>query len=449
MQVGSINDVEKACLMRVYLWWFDYVEKGFTQMIYNEFNELKLSALGFGAMRLPVKDGRIDESETQLMVDYAIEQGVNYFDTAYPYHGGESETVIGRCLGRYPRGSWYLATKYPGHQISSSYDPADVFETQLKKCGVDYFDFYLMHNVCENSLGVYDDPKWGIWDYFIEQKKCGRIKHLGISSHARPETLKVILEKFGEHIEFCQIQLNYLDWTLQDARRKCEILNEYNVPIWVMEPVRGGKLASLPEASVRSLKALRPEESIASWCFRWLLRIPGVTMILSGMSDMAQMKDNIKTFSEGEPLSDGEFDMLLETAENLKDSLPCTACRYCCEGCPAGLNIPMLIEAYNDVRFSASGTTVSMFMDSLPADKLPSACIGCGACAAICPQGIDIPAALADLTERIKTLPNWGAICKEREEAARRMSLFIPVRSKQKSCKTCNTSCMGRLHGDV
>lgn len=391
----------------------------------NDFKGISLSRLGFGAMRLPLnEDGSINEELTQQIVDYAIANGVNYFDTAYPYHGGYSELVIGKCLKKYPRESFYLATKYPGHQISSSYDPADVFETQLKKCGVDYFDFYLLHNVCENSLGVYEDARWGIVDYFVRQKELGRIKHLGFSTHANPETLRIILDKFGEHMEFCQMQLNYLDWTLQDAKTKCDILNEYNIPIWVMEPVRGGKLANLNEEQMAMLKAIRPDESAAAWAFRWLMDIKGVTMILSGMSDMEQMKENIETFSNGETLSGEETELLYRLAETMKNSLPCTGCRYCCDGCPMGLDIPKLISYYNEVRFSTGGTTVSMYLDSLPEDKRPSACIGCGACAAVCPQGIDIPAAMQDFADTVPKLIDWGKVCKEREEAAKRMKSF-------------------------
>lgn len=390
-------------------------------MKYKDFRDCRLSALGFGTMRLPLNaDGSIDEAATAQMVDYCMEHGVNYFDTAYPYHGGFSETVVGRCLAKYPRESYYPATKYPGHQISSSYDPADVFETQLKKCGVDFFDFYLLHNVCENSLAVYEDEKWGIVDYFVKQKELGRIKHLGFSTHANSETLRVILDKFGEHMEFCQIQLNYLDWTLQDAKTKCEILAEYNIPVWVMEPVRGGRLANLTPEQTASLKKLRPDESVASWAFRWLMTIPGVTVILSGMSDMNQMKDNIATFEKYGGLSDRECDAVLDIAEQLKNSLPCTGCRYCIEECPMGLDIPKLISSFNDVRFSTGGTTVSMYIDSLPDDKKPSACIACGACAQVCPQKIDIPKAMADFCEIIPKLANWTAISKEREEAAKR-----------------------------
>ena len=381
----------------------------------------ELSALGFGCMRLPVREDKsIDQTELERMVDYALEQGVNYFDTAWPYHGGHSELAVGKALRRHPRDSWFLADKYPGHQISARYDPADIFEQQLEKCGVEYFDFYLLHNVYENSLGVYQDPRWKILPYFLEQKERGRIRHLGFSTHARPDTLETILDWMGDKAEFCQIQLNYLDWTLQNAREKVRILEERGIPVWVMEPLRGGKLAALSGEDTARLRALRPEESTAAWSFRWLQRIPGVQMVLSGMSDFAQMQDNVATFSGGPAQTDGEAALLEEIAEGLKNALPCTRCRYCCEGCPMGLDIPMLIHAYNDIRFSSS-MTVPMQFDALPAEKKPSACIGCGACAAICPQKIDIPAALADLAEILKTRPSWADMCREREEAARKL----------------------------
>ena len=387
------------------------------QMVLGE----KLSRLGFGCMRLPVKaDQSIDSEELDRMVDFAIEHGVNYYDTAWPYHGGRSELEIGRSLKRYPRDSWFLADKYPGHQIASRYDPADIFEQQLEKCGVDHFDFYLLHNVYENSLGVYQDPRWNILPYFLEQKKNGRIRHLGFSTHARPDTLAAFLDAAGDSMEFCQIQLNYVDWTLQNAKEKYEILTQRGIPVWVMEPLRGGKRAQLSDADAEKLHALRPDESTASWAFRWLQSLPNVRMVLSGMSSFDQMRDNVATFSGGQAQTEAECALLMDIAEGLKNALPCTRCRYCCEGCPMGLDIPMLIHAYNDIRF-ASSMTVPMQFDALPEEKKPSACIGCGACAAICPQKIDIPAAMADFARILADKPSWAELCRQREEAARRL----------------------------
>ncbi|MBR1497109.1 MAG: aldo/keto reductase [Oscillospiraceae bacterium] len=390
-------------------------------MVYNDFQDLSLSRLGFGAMRLPLlEDKSIDVTQTEAMVDCALARGVNYFDTAYPYHGGLSEVVLGRALARHPRDKWLLASKYPGHQIAERYDPAAIFEEQLQKCGVEYFDFYLLHNIYENSFGVYTDPRWGILEYFKEQKRLGRIRHLGFSSHARPDTLEKILDWGGGSFEFCQIQLNYLDWTLQDAKAKYELLTARNIPVWVMEPLRGGRLASLSGEDEAALRALRPGESTASWAFRWLLNLPNVKMVLSGMSDIAQMEDNVKTFSGGAAQTTEEAALLDRIAEGLKNALPCTRCRYCCDGCPMGLDIPMLIHAYNDIKFGG-GMTVAMQFDALPEDKRPSACIACGACAAVCPQSIDIPAALAQLDEKLKAAPSWAELCRQREEAAKKL----------------------------
>ena len=390
-------------------------------MIYRNFKDLQLSLLGFGTMRLPMKDGEIDEEQTLEMVDYALKHGVNYFDTAYGYIEGRSEIMIGKALKNYPRESFYLATKFPGHQISETHYPAEIFENQLKKCQVDYFDFYLLHNVYEESIKVYDDPKWGIMDYFIEQKKRGKIKHLGFSSHGRLPNLKEFLDKYGEHLEFCQIQLNYLDWTLQKAKEKYELLEKYNIPVWVMEPVRGGRLAKLSEPMENKLREISPDRSTASWGFRWLMGLSNIRMILSGMSDMQQMTDNINTFSSEDLLTKEESDMLLDFAEGIKNNVPCTACRYCCDGCPKGLDIPSLLSLYNDARFQPS-VTISMTMESMEPEKLPSACIACERCSHICPQKIDVPKHLKAFAEMLPSLPSWAQICKEREEANKKLA---------------------------
>ena len=393
-------------------------------MKYIDFQGKKISLLGFGAMRLPTlgKDDAIDYAEAERMIDRAMEAGINYYDTAFPYHGGNSEIVTGKVLSKYPRESYYIATKYPGHQVLESYNPAEVFEEQLKKCGVEYFDFYLLHNVSESSIGVYLDERWGIVDYFMEQKRLGRIKHLGFSTHGLPENLEEFLEAVGDKMEFCQIQLNYLDWSLQRANEKCALLQKYNIPVWVMEPVRGGKLVDkLPASAKDRLKELRPDESVASWCFRWLMTLPNMGVILSGMSTMGQLEDNIRTFSEGRPLTDTEVEELYGIAESLKSNIPCTACRYCVDVCPMGLNIPMLIEVYNDLRY-APGVNSASKIEFMPEDKRPTACIGCGACTKMCPQNIDIPKAMIDFSRLLETIPSWKAICAERAEAARKLA---------------------------
>ena len=393
-------------------------------MLTNDFQGLALSRLGFGAMRLPLLPGRkeptaIDEAQVDAMVDYAMAHGVNYFDTAHPYHGGLSERVLGRSLARYPRRSWYLADKYPGHQIAQRYDPAAIFEEQLERCGVDYFDFYLLHNVYENSIQVYMDPQWGILDYFVEQKRLGRIKHLGFSCHGGLPTLARFLDYCGDKMEFCQLQLNYLDWTLQQGREKYDLLTARGIPVWVMEPIRGGRLAALTGGQMDALRRLRPQDSAAAWALRFLQGLPNVKMILSGMSSLEQMVENVDTFTQDRPLTEAEAAALLELAEGMKDAVPCTACRYCCDGCPMGLDIPAMIAACNEARFALS-SNVRMRFDALPEDKRPAACIACGKCSRTCPQGIDVPAVLKELAQAMEKIPDWAQVCREREEEARK-----------------------------
>ncbi len=388
-------------------------------MIYRNFKDIKLSLLGFGAMRLPLNaDGTVDEKTTKEMVALSMEKGVNFYDTAYPYHSGESERIMGEILENYPRDSYYLATKYPGHQITKpndpNYDPKAVFEEQLKKCRVDHFDFYLMHNVYENSIQDYTDPDWGIMDYFIEQKRQGKIKYLGFSTHGGNEVVEHFLDLYGEHLDFCQIQLNYLDWTLQDAKAKYEMLTERGIPVWVMEPVRGGKLAALDNDSEAFLKEFRPDDSIASWSFRFLQQLPNVTMILSGMSDLSQVQDNLRTFETEKPLSEKETNTLLEIAEKMKDSIPCTSCRYCTDSCPVGLDIPFLLNMFNEIRVVPSVNSY-MRLDALGPDKQSSACIKCGKCVKMCPQGINIPELMEAFTETLSKLPTWESICHQRD----------------------------------
>ena len=373
-------------------------------MVYKEFQDKKLSALGFGAMRLPVSDSipgtPIDEEKTEEMVDFALRHGVNYFDTAYGYHDGTSEVVMGKVLGKYPRDSYYLATKFPGYDLSNMDKVDTIFEEQLGKCGMEYFDFYLLHNIYEKNIDPYLDPKYGIMDYLLKQKENGRIRHLGFSAHGRYDTMKRFLEAYGDKMEFCQIQLNYLDWKLQDAKAKVELLNEYHIPIWVMEPLRGGKLAELSAENEAKLHALRPEEAVPAWAFRFLQSIPGVTMVLSGMSNRDQLEKNIATFAEDRPLNEEEMTAILEAADSMLDVLPCTACRYCVSHCPKGLDIPTLLSRYNETRF-VNGLITHMAVDALDEEKRPDACAGCHSCEAVCPQQLEIAGAMKDFVRKL------------------------------------------------
>ena len=237
----------------------------------------------------------------------------------------------------------------------------------------------------------------------MEQKKNGRIRHLGFSCHGAMPVLKRFLEAYGKDMEFCQLQLNYIDWTFQGGKEKVDLLNEYRIPVWVMEPLRGGRLARLSEKEAAPLKAMRPDETIPAWAFRFLQSIPNVTMVLSGMSDLEQMKANLDTFQTEAPLNEKEMDGLMEVAGGMvsQTALPCTACHYCVSHCPKGLNIPELLALYNEHSFTGGGFLAPMALSAIPQDKWPSACIGCRSCEKVCPQQLKISEAMSDFTAKL------------------------------------------------
>ncbi len=374
-------------------------------MIYKEFQGLQLSALGFGAMRLPTTDGddtKIDEAAAAEMVDYAMSHGINYYDTAWGYHGGNSELVMGRILKKYPRDSFYLASKFPGYDLSNMDKVEEIFKKQLQKCGVEYFDFYLIHNVCEMNIDAYLDEKHGIYAYLTAQKEAGRIRHLGFSIHGSYDVLKRFLDVYGSAMEFCQVQINYLDYEFQNAKEKVKLLNELQIPIWVMEPLRGGRLAALRKEEVEVLKSMRPEETPIGWAFRFLQTVPGVVVTLSGMSNLTQLQDNLHIYETEQPLQEQEMDTLLAMARSMTGGLPCTSCHYCTSHCPQGLDIPKLLGLYNEHSFTGGGFLAPMVLQTLPQEKRPEACIGCRSCEAVCPQQIKISEALADFAEKLK-----------------------------------------------
>ena len=378
-------------------------------MYYNEMAGLRVSALGMGNMRLPKVEGeneKINREKAQEIIDYAMSHGINYYDTAYRYHGGESELFIGEALKKYPRESFFLASKFPGHMMvkkeggvvgftsglagwPDSTVPG-VFEEQLKKCQVDYFDFYLLHNLNENSLPMYDDEELDIIGYLKKQKELGRIRHLGFSSHAvSAATIDEFLTKHEGVFEFVQIQLNYLDWKLQDAMSKYEVIAKHGLKVVVMEGIRGGRLANLPEEQMAKLQAVRPEDSAARWALRFLQSLPAVSVVLSGMSSIEQIVENTETFAQPDPVNEDEKALLFEVADSMLSWVPCTACRYCTEGCPMELEIPKIIAAYNAVKNGEQSKKYDP--DKADPSMDPRRCIGCGACMAICPQNIAIP----------------------------------------------------------
>ncbi len=373
-------------------------------MIYKTFQGKKLSALGMGCMRLPMKENKIDMAETRKMVSYAMEKGINYFDTAWGYHDGQSELVMGEVLSEYQRDKFYLASKFPGYDLSNMGKVKEIFEKQLEKCRVDYFDFYLFHNVCELNIEQYlDDERYGTYTYLIEQKRCGRIKHLGFSAHGNFDTMKLFLEAYGKDMEFCQLQVNWLDWEFQNAREKVELVKSYGIPVWVMEPVRGGSLVNLGDEYSAKLKQYRPNATNAEWAFRFLQSLD-VVVTLSGMSSFEQIKQNIATYENEMPLNDDEMNMLVSIAREMtgKDTIPCTSCRYCTAHCPKGINIPFMIKLYNEHIYSGGGFIAPMALASFNKDKTPSACIGCRACEAVCPQNIKISEMMSDFVSKLK-----------------------------------------------
>ena len=375
-------------------------------MLYKNLNGVELNALGLGCMRLPQKSENgadIDEVALGEMVDYAISKGVNYFDTAWVYHQGKSEEFIGRALAKYPRESFYVATKFPGFSADFWGRGKEIFEEQLRRLGMDYVDYYLIHNVSEYNVEQYmDTEKYGDVEYMISEKKAGRIKHLGFSTHGTLATMKKFLDKYASEMEFCQIQLNYLDYKLQSAKEKIELIRSYGLGVWVMEPVRGGRLAALEPEYAAKLDALRPGVSAPEWAFRFLQTIPEVVVTLSGMSNMQQLSENIETFESEKSLNAAEWQAVMEIADDMiaKKTLPCTSCRYCTPYCAQGLEIPQMIKLYNAQMYPENVGEVRAQIKAMPDEQKPSACIACRACEDVCPQNIKISEMMAEMAKR-------------------------------------------------
>lgn len=353
-----------------------------------------MPALGFGMMRLPEKDGVIDHEHVCRMVDLYMKAGMNYFDTAYIYHGGKSEVAAREALvKRYPRESFMLATKLPGWEIHCAEDVERIFNDQLEKAGVDYFDFYLLHSI-EEGYNYEVHEKYNCFEWGLKKKAEGKIKHFGFSYHGSPELLEQILDKHPE-TEFVQIQLNYLDRTNPVVRSQSlyDVLHDRNIPIIVMEPVRGGMLAEMDPAIEARFKAVHPDKSVASWALRYVASLPGVMTTLSGMSTEEQMIDNIKTFTDFEPITDEEFKIINDVTQELLsvEQIGCTSCRYCCDGCPQKIIIPDVFRTINTLRRYPDDWRAKNYYESyLKRAGDPATCIGCGQCERVCPQHLPI-----------------------------------------------------------
>ncbi|PKM62557.1 MAG: Fe-S oxidoreductase [Firmicutes bacterium HGW-Firmicutes-21] len=364
----------------------------------------RVSLLGFGFMRLPIKENdpsKIDDKTAFEMVDYAISKGINYFDTAYMYHDGMSELFVSRALKKYPRDSYFLADKLPLWSLKSIDDVQSIFDEQLRKCGVEYFDYYLMHAMAKGRFEK--AVKLGIYDKLKEYQRQGRIRNLGFSFHDTPEVLETMLTTYDW--DFVQLQINYLDWELQNARKQYELVEAKGIKCIVMEPVRGGALADLcPEAN-DILKQFSPERSIASWAVRYAASLPNVLTVLSGMSDFSQVKDNIGSMNPFSPLSDKEKTVLQNALDTYKktQTLPCTSCRYCMD-CDFGVDIPRVFEILNSYSLTKDSYAAASAVKGLAGEKHPSNCTECGSCAIRCPQSIEIPAQMKRASNIFKEL---------------------------------------------
>jgi predicted aldo/keto reductase-like oxidoreductase len=366
----------------------------------------EMPKIGFGLMRLPEKDGAIDIEQVSQMADAYMEAGFNYFDTAYVYHGGNSEKVVKEAIvKRFPRESFTIATKLPAWFLHSPEDRDKVFEEQLDRCGVDYFDYYLLHSLEDgNNYDTYE--KYDCFDWGIKKRDEGKIRHFGFSFHGTPELLVQVLDKHPE-IEFVQIQLNYADWDnkIVHSGELYEILRDRNIPMIIMEPAKGGKLANLDDECAEILKAIRPDKSVASWAFRYVGSLPGIATILSGMSTPEQMEDNINTFKDFEPLSEEELAAIDKVKEimNRVELAGCTSCKYCVEGCPMGISIPDVISAVNTRRKFPGDMRPQFFYNGL-VDRYSHAsdCIACGQCEGVCPQHLPIIDLMKEAVEKFE-----------------------------------------------
>lgn len=367
-------------------------------MLYKSFQDISLSRLGMGNMRLPAVDptnprSPIDWPAAHAIIDKAMACGINYYDTAYVYNGGESERCLGAGLKKHDRASFYVATKY---NVRANPDYKAVFAEQLERLQMDYIDLYLIHCLTDGNCEDYLTN--GCIDFFLEQKKLGKIRYLGFSSHASTATL----EKFANHHQwdFAQLQINYFDWNYSATKEEYRILTERNIPIMVMEPVRGGKLANLNAKAQKLLREAHPDWSDAGWALRFVRNLPNVQVVLSGMSALNQLDDNLATFSDPTEFTAADEKVLNQACELFHKYLqvPCTACRYCTDDCPMQINIPEYLKVYTAYKVGLASGVRQMYQNVNSVGK-PTDCVGCGACTGHCPQNIDVPTYMKELAK--------------------------------------------------
>ena len=354
----------------------------------------EIPKLGFGLMRLPMLGEEVDIEQTKQMVDKFLQAGFTYFDTAYGYLGGKSEEAVKTALvDRYPRESFQLATKLPAWAgPTTAQEAKDMLKTSLKRTGAGYFDFYLLHNCGDERTAAFD--KFGIWDYALEQKEKGVLKHVGFSFHDKADVLDELLTKHPE-MEFVQLQINYADWEDSSVQsRKCyEVARKHGKPVIIMEPIKGGLLATPPQPVADILQKADPEKNLPSWALRFAASLDGIITVLSGMSTLGQMEENLLTMKDFQPLSQEELDVISQAREALSKvpSIPCTSCQYCVKGCPQGIVIPSLFGAMNtNLIYGNLERAKGNYGFATRGKGKASDCIQCGQCESVCPQHISI-----------------------------------------------------------
>lgn len=377
-----------------------------------------MKKMGFGMMRLPLTDENdlksINQEEVNKMADIFMENGFNYFDTAYPYHDGLSEVALKKAVvERYPRESFVIADKLPLFLITKEEQLEQIFNQQLERCGVDYFDYYLLHNVSGFSEAGFIDVD--SFSFVKKLKEDGKIKKMGLSTHANAEYLDNILKKHPE-IEFVQLQVNYLDWENDGVEsRKCvEVAKKYNLPVIVMEPLKGGFLANIPPEAEKIMKEYNPDASAVSWALRYVASMDEVFMVLNGVSSLEQMEENIKIMDSHEKLNQDEYEIISNVIDiiNSKITVPCTKCNYCISTCPVNINIPKLFDFYNNQKieniqtFTAVGNAYVNY-SKIESNGIASDCIQCGKCVKECPQHINIPEVMEDVKKTFE-IPLYG-----------------------------------------
>ena len=386
-------------------------------MLTVKFGNISLPRLGFGSRRLPLnEDGTINVPMVQVMVDYAMEKGVNYFNTGYTYHKMQAESVIAEALSKYPRESYFLADSYPGYNGQEERKPELIFEEQIAKKGIGYIDFYRLQNVYGQYFDAYSDENLGIVKYFIEQRNKGRIKHLGFSAHGSPAVVKKFIEKFGSEMEFAQIEMNYVGWTLREAEKKYEFLSLKNIPIFVIEPMHGGRLAHLSPEDESVLKFCIPDRSPEEISFRWIESFPNVKVIISSMSSFNQAQKEVALFEKQDSLSSEEIKNIEKFAAHLLKGITCNECGFCVENCPYSLDIPSIVHLYSDIKFCSLNKAVSaaiMLHDRFPGKNLHR-CLGCGVCSMVCSRKTDIPQIISEVKEMLERYPELEDILKVR-----------------------------------